>query len=111
MHITNIISLVLLITFATGYILKLVLLKQREKINANVLAKGQKDYSIYSAEMFVRISSSLWLLVWISETIFHNKISSLVGYLFINTYTTYTRLTHVCNYMECKFVKQLKSLK
>jgi hypothetical protein len=77
-HITDFISLILLIIFGTGYILKLVLLKQRNKINANVLAKGNKDFSIYSAEMFVRVSSSLWLLTWISEIIFHNQISSLL---------------------------------
>ncbi len=59
MHITDIISLILLITFATGYILKLVILKQRNKINANVLAKGNKDLSIYGTEMLVLVSSSL----------------------------------------------------
>lgn len=89
MHITDIISLILLITFGTGYILKLVLLKQRNKINANVLAKGSKDFSTYSAEMFVRVSSSLWLLTWISEIFFHNQISSLIGFLFFNDYTTF----------------------
>ncbi len=89
MHITDFISLILLIIFGTGYILKLVLLKQRNKINANVLAKGNKDFSIYSAEMFVRVSSSLWLLTWISEIIFHNQISSLIGFLFINDCVKY----------------------
>jgi protein-S-isoprenylcysteine O-methyltransferase Ste14 len=89
MHIADIISLVLLITFAAAYILKLVLLKQREKINANVLAKVNKDFSIYNTEMFVSISSSLWLLTWISEIIFHNKISYFIDYLFINIYTKY----------------------
>ncbi|HQA57254.1 MAG TPA: hypothetical protein PK033_05180 [Acetivibrio sp.] len=82
MHITDIISLILLITFATGYILKLVILKQRNKINANVLAKGNKDLSIYGTEMLVLVSSSLWLLTWISEILFHNQISSHVGFLF-----------------------------
>ncbi|MDF9839659.1 MULTISPECIES: isoprenylcysteine carboxylmethyltransferase family protein [Paenibacillus] len=89
MQITDIISMVLLIIFGTGYILKLVLLKQREKINANVLAKGTKDFSIYSAEMFVRVSSSLWLLAWVSEIIFHHQISSVIGFLFNNIYTAY----------------------
>lgn len=90
MHTTDIISLALLIVFAVGYTLKLVLLKQKNKINANVLAKGTKDSAIYSAEMFVRVSSSLWLLTWISEIIFHDQISTLIGSLFINAYTTYT---------------------
>ncbi|WIV12406.1 isoprenylcysteine carboxylmethyltransferase family protein [Proteiniborus sp. MB09-C3] len=89
MHTTDIISLVLLIIFGAGYIIKLVLLKKNDKINASVLAKGNKDFSIYSTEMFVRISSSLWLLIWISEIIFHTQISSIVGFLFINTYSTY----------------------
>ena len=90
MDISDIISLVLLIAFAAAYILKLVFLKRREKVNANVLAKGKKDFSIYCTEMSVGISSSLWLLTWIFEIIFHNKLSSFLDYLFINTYTTYT---------------------
>jgi len=89
MHKIDIISLMLLITFGTGYILKLILLKKRNKINANVLAKGNKDISVWITEIFVRITSSLWLLTWISEIIFHNQISSLIGFLFINTCMTY----------------------
>ncbi|HPU41171.1 MAG TPA: hypothetical protein PKY26_02015 [Acetivibrio clariflavus] len=44
MDISDIISLVLLIAFAAAYILKLVFLKRREKVNANVLAKGKKIF-------------------------------------------------------------------
>ena len=31
--------------------------------------------------------------------------------MYIGSVSKSSRLTHVCNYMECKFVKQLKSLK
>lgn len=111
MHISDIISLILLITFATGYILKLVLLKKRNKINANVLAKGNKlklrtllkstyhksyvqslskDISIYIIEMFVRTTSLLWLFTWIFEIILHNQISfHVINFFFINAFTTY----------------------
>jgi len=41
MHITDIIPLILLIAYGIEYILKLVLIKQRNKINANVLAKKE----------------------------------------------------------------------
>ncbi|WP_019910293.1 methyltransferase family protein [Paenibacillus sp. HW567] len=89
MQVTDIISLVLLVAFGAAYIIKLVLLKQREKIHANVLAKSNKDFSIYSAEMFVKISSALWLLAWASEIVFHGQLSSVLGYMFNNIYTTY----------------------
>ncbi len=114
MHITDFISLVLLISFATGYILKLILLKKREKINANVLAKGSilklrtlikgtyhKSYvqslskaaSICIIEIFVRTTSLLWLLTWIFEIIFHNQISfHVIDYIFRNIFTTYIGL-------------------
>ena len=93
MHITDIISLILLIIFGTGYILKLILLKQRNKINANVLAKGNKGTSICIIEMFVKATSLLWLLAWILEIIFHNQISShVVDFFFVNTFTTYIGL-------------------
>ncbi len=109
MHITDIISLVLLITFGTGYILKLILLKRRNKINANVLAKGNKlklgtlikgtynkshvqslskDISICIIEMFVRATSLSWLLTWIFEIIFHKQISLyVIDFFFINAFT------------------------
>ncbi len=111
MHITDIISLILLITFGTGYILKLILLKKKNNINANVLAKGNKlklrtlikgayrknnlqnlskDTSIFFIEIFVKATSSSWLLTWILEIIFHNQISSyVINFFFINTFTTF----------------------
>ncbi|MHA6529336.1 methyltransferase family protein [Paenibacillus sp. BAC0078] len=89
MQITDIISLVLLVAFGAAYIIKLVLLKQREKIHANVLAKRNKDFSIYSAELLVKVSSALWLLAWAAEIIFHEQISSVIGFMFGNIYTTY----------------------
>ncbi len=111
MHINDIISFILLITFGTGYILKLILLKKKNNINANVLAKGNKlklrtlikgayrknyvqglsnDILICIIERFVKATSLLWLLTWILEIVFHNQISShIVDFFFINTFTTF----------------------
>ncbi|ACL77523.1 methyltransferase family protein [Ruminiclostridium cellulolyticum] len=89
MNITDAISLFMLIIFGASYILKLILLKQNSRIKANVLAKGDKEFSIFFTELSVRVSSSLWLLTWVSEIIFHNKISYFCGYIFKNIYITY----------------------
>ncbi len=111
MHINDIISFILLITFGTGYILKLILLKKKNNINANVLAKGNKlklrtlikgayrknyvqglsnDILICIIERFVKATSLLWLPTWILEIVFHNQISShIVDFFFINTFTTF----------------------
>jgi len=89
MNITDIISLLLFLIFASAYIHKLRILKTRNKINANVLAKGNKDFSIRVVEVSVRISSSLWLLTWLSEIIFHKQISSIFSFFLHNIYTSY----------------------
>ncbi len=77
MNTFDIISLLLLITFCTAYIYKLVLLKRKEKINANVLGHGNKDLSIRRIEIAVRITSSMWLITWLSEILLHSEISLL----------------------------------
>ncbi len=89
MQITNFISLMLFIIFGLSYILKLVILNKNNRIKANVLAKGNKDSSIYFAELSVKISSMLWLLTWISEIVFHNKITDFTGNIFKSLYITY----------------------
>lgn len=76
MDLIDILSAVLFISFAVVYILKLVLMRVRNKIDANVLTKGNKESSIKAAEVFVRISSFLWLLAWLLEILFHTKTSS-----------------------------------
>lgn len=92
MHMTDVISLLLLISFTTGYILKLVLLKKRDKINANVLAKGNKGFAIFIVEMLAKVFSLLWVATWLAEIVFHNEIASIIGYLFTNTYIKYIGL-------------------
>jgi len=89
MQIADIISFLLFLTFVVAYILKLALLKIRNKINANVLAQGNKDFSIRKVEVSVRISSFLWLLTWLSEIIFHKQISSIFNFFVFNIYTSY----------------------
>ncbi|AEY68006.1 isoprenylcysteine carboxylmethyltransferase family protein [Clostridium sp. BNL1100] len=90
MQITDFISLMLFFIFGLSYILKLVILNKNNRIKANVLAKGNKEFSIYSTELFVRTSSMLWLLTWISEIVFHNKISHIAGNIFKSMFITYT---------------------
>ncbi|WP_024832470.1 methyltransferase family protein [Ruminiclostridium josui] len=90
MQTTDFISLMLLIIFGLSYILKLVILKKNNRIKANVLAKGNKEFSIYFTELFVRTSSTLWLVSWISEIVFHNKISHITGNIFKSMFITYT---------------------
>ncbi|WP_031342366.1 methyltransferase family protein [Ruminiclostridium papyrosolvens] len=90
MQITDFISLMLLIIFGLSYILKLVLLNKNNSIKANVLAKGKKEFSIYFTELSVRTSSMLWVLTWISEIVFHNKISQITGNIFKSMFITYT---------------------
>ncbi len=89
MQITDFISLMLLIIFGLSYVLKLVLLNKNNRINANVLAKGNKEFSIYLTELFVRTSSLLWLLTWLLEVFFHNQISSIIGHFFEYMFITY----------------------
>ncbi len=92
MQITDFISSMLFIIFGLSYILKLVILNKNNRIKANVLAKGKKEFSIYFTELFVRTSSMLWLLTWISEIVFHNKISHFIGNISKSMFVTYTGL-------------------
>ena len=92
MIFTDIISLLLFFIFAAAYILKLVLLKTRSKINANVMSKGNKAFSIQIVEVSVSISSFLWLLTWLSEIIFHKQISSTLSFFLHNIYTSHIGL-------------------
>jgi protein-S-isoprenylcysteine O-methyltransferase Ste14 len=89
MQIADIFSFSLFLIFAIAFILKLLLLKIRNKIDANVLVKGNKELSIQRAEVFVRISSLLWQVTWITEIIFHKQLSHIFKYFIINAYTSY----------------------
>lgn len=92
MNLIDIISLLLLFIFACAYLLKLVILKVHDKINANVLANGKKDATINRTEIAVRITSSLWLLAWVSEITFHNRITTFLPYFFDNRITAISGL-------------------
>lgn len=60
MSILNILSLILFIVFLSSYSLKLVILYKKNKISANVLAKGKKDKKIKVVETTVKISTFIW---------------------------------------------------
>ncbi len=89
MGISNCISLIILIVFSCSYVFKLVFLKRKNNITANVLAKGNKKFSIRRIEVLVRAASTLWLITWISEIIFNKQISLWIDYLFSSVYTTW----------------------
>lgn len=84
MNLIDIISLLLLFIFACAYLLKLVILKVHNKINANVLANGKKDVTINRTEIAVRTTSSLWLLTWMAEITLHIHIAAFFPYFFHN---------------------------
>ncbi len=89
MRISDCISLLILIVFGGAYVFKLVFLKRRNNITANVLAKGNKKFSIVRIEVLVRVATTLWLVTWISEIIFNKQIAFWIDYLFSSVYTTW----------------------
>lgn len=89
MDFIDILLLLLFISFLGVYLLKLILLKVRNKINANVLYKGNKESPVKRAEIFVKISSFLWMLTQLLEILFHKTISSYINPIFSNTHASY----------------------
>lgn len=89
MNLTDILLLLLFISFLVAYLLKLILLKTRNKINANVLSKGNKASPVKRAEVFVKVSSFLWLLTQFFEILFHKIISLYISPFFNNTLASY----------------------
>ena len=79
MNYTSIISLVLLLMFSTCYLGKLLLLARNNRIKANVLGKSNKAKSIRFVELFVRFTSTLWLLVWFFEILASDNITAGIG--------------------------------
>lgn len=84
MRLINYISLVLLILFLVSYFLKLIILKKKDKIKANVLGKAGKDKKIHFAEVFVKISSFAGVIVWGLETAFSSFLAKFTGWFYLS---------------------------
>lgn len=82
-------SLVLLISFLIAYFSKLIILKTKNNINANVLGKKNKNNSIHIVEVLVKLSSFLWAITWMTEIFLHKKIASVIGSFLSNDFLTY----------------------
>lgn len=92
MSFENNFSLILIFIFGFAYIYKLIILKARNKINANVLGKKNKDITIHSVEVFVRFTSFSWLVTWLVHILFYNTISKIIGGLHASKYILYSGL-------------------
>lgn len=92
MNIINIFSLILFILFLFSYIFKLIILKKKSGIKALVLAKGNKGKSINFAESLVRISTFLWGIIWLAESLVSNWVTGLLPNLFKNEFLNYLGL-------------------
>ncbi len=92
MNIINIFSLILFILFLFSYVLNLIILKKKSGIKALVLAKGNKGKSINFAESLVRISTFLWGIIWLAESLVSNWVTGLLPNLFKNEFLNYLGL-------------------
>lgn len=89
MSLLNILSLILFIVFLSSYSLKLVILYKKNKISANVLAKGKKDKKIKVVETTVKISTFIWGLTWVTEIFVGQSLNKILYILFSSTLLNY----------------------
>ncbi len=75
MDIKNSLSLLLFLIFIVSYLGKLIILKKKYKIEANVLAKGKTDYKIRRTEVFVKFTTLIWGFTWFSLSVSEPLIS------------------------------------
>ncbi|MCX7745971.1 MAG: isoprenylcysteine carboxylmethyltransferase family protein [Clostridia bacterium] len=90
MYLRDSISLVLFIIFASSYLLKIILLAKRNKVNANVLGNRKKEKGIQWIERLVRIASSIWIGVWLLEIFLNRTVSKYIPFLINEAYLSYT---------------------
>lgn len=90
MSLLNILSFSLFVIFLSSYGLKLVILYKKNRINANVLAKGDKDNKIKRVEAAVKACTFIWGVIWLAE-IFIGK------YINKNVYVLYS--SNIFNYI------------
>jgi protein-S-isoprenylcysteine O-methyltransferase Ste14 len=78
----SILSGFLLFVFGVSYLYKLYVLKKDNKINANVLGKGDKDVRLRYIEILLRTTTFTWMSLWLFCIIFNRDIAELrLGYL------------------------------
>ncbi len=77
----NIASLVFFCIFILSYLSKLVILYRKDKIKANVLAKGKKVSYVKYIEIFVKLTTFLWGAAWLALSIAETFITPFTGRL------------------------------
>lgn len=75
LDLKNSLSLLLFLIFLCTYLAKLMILKNKYKIQANVLTKGKKDLQIRVTEAFVKGTTFIWGLMWFSLSVSEPLIS------------------------------------
>lgn len=84
MDIKNSLSLLLFLIFFFSYLAKLIILKKKYKIQANVLTKGNKDYQIKTTEALVKSTTFIWGVLWILLSVSESLISQWIAPFVIN---------------------------
>lgn len=84
----NIVSLILFCIFILSYASKLVVLHKRDKIKANVLAKGKKVSQVKYTEIFVKSTTFLWGAAWLALSIAETFITQFAGKLMDNPWVS-----------------------
>ncbi len=86
MHWTNQVSLLLLILFSGLFLWKLIVLRQKAKINAYAFTQGNKPRKLKRVELQVKLAAFLWMMVWIGEVFFKQFLDSYICCLMPNSY-------------------------
>lgn len=72
-----------------SYVMKLIILYKKYKVNGNVLAKGTKEGNIKSIETLVKTSTFLWGLLWFLESIFEKYMLAYFPYFLNSLFVRY----------------------
>lgn len=110
MSVLNVLSLILFIIFLFSYSLKLVILYKKNRINANVLAKGKKDNKIKAVETAVRTSTFIWGLTWLVEIFTGQSINKSLYVLYNSTIASYIGILVIVTGV-CIFLTAMISMK
>lgn len=75
MDIKDYLSLILFLIFILSYLAKLLILKNKYNIQANVLAKAKTDLKVQMTEALVKLSTFIWGVMWFSLSVSESLIS------------------------------------
>ncbi|HBV86239.1 MAG TPA: isoprenylcysteine carboxylmethyltransferase family protein [Desulfosporosinus sp.] len=75
LDVKNSLSLLLFLIFIISYLGKLIILKKKHKIQANVLTKGKTDLQIRRSEVFVKFTTFIWGVMWFLLSILEPMIA------------------------------------